>query len=126
MSDAEQSVFYSHIGQKINQIRRARNLSQNVLGQIVGLSRTSIVNIERGKHRVQTHTLVEIANALKIDLSDMLPVEITINENLLSDIPKNLKPDEKNSVAKFLQSHRKKKINETKNKTIDSFSITKS
>lgn len=39
------------------------------------MTRASIANIEAGKQRVLAHTLVQLADALEVELSDLLPAE---------------------------------------------------
>ncbi len=48
-------------------------LTQAELGGAVGLTRTSITNIERGRQRILVHTLFEIAAELGIEPRDLLP-----------------------------------------------------
>jgi DNA-binding XRE family transcriptional regulator len=46
-------------------------LSQQELADAVGLSRASVVNVERGRHRVQIHLLYEIARVLGVEPQDL-------------------------------------------------------
>lgn len=56
--------------------REARKeMTQEKLGKIVGLSRTSITNIEQGRQHVPLHHLFSIANALKVPPAALLPLE---------------------------------------------------
>lgn len=48
-------------------------MSQEVLARELGLSRTSITNIEKGRQPVQLHTLYHISNLLAVELKDLLP-----------------------------------------------------
>lgn len=48
-------------------------MTQEELGRQVGLTRTSITNIERGRQRVQVHTLYAIAGALRVQPAELLP-----------------------------------------------------
>jgi DNA-binding XRE family transcriptional regulator len=48
-------------------------LSQEKLGRLVGLSRTSIVNIEKGRHHLVIHQLLAFARALKVPPEALLP-----------------------------------------------------
>jgi DNA-binding XRE family transcriptional regulator len=50
-------------------------LSQEKLGRLVGLSRTSIVNIEKGRHHIALHQLLAFARALKVRPEALLPME---------------------------------------------------
>jgi transcriptional regulator with XRE-family HTH domain len=48
-------------------------LSQEALAKAVGLTRTSITNIERGRQPVNLHTLYVMADILRLDVADLLP-----------------------------------------------------
>ncbi len=48
-------------------------MSQATLAVSVGLSRTSITNIELGRQHVPLHTLYEVASALGVEPSQFLP-----------------------------------------------------
>jgi transcriptional regulator with XRE-family HTH domain len=71
----EQKAVYRDVGRRIRQARSRRKprLSQKGLGDLVSLTRTSIVNIEQGRQRMLIHTLYEIADALQVEVSSLLP-----------------------------------------------------
>jgi transcriptional regulator with XRE-family HTH domain len=74
--DAQNSELYKTIGSLIEEARKSVNnkkITQAELANHIGLTRTSIVNIERGKHRIQIHLLYKIASYLGVDLSKLLP-----------------------------------------------------
>jgi transcriptional regulator with XRE-family HTH domain len=48
-------------------------MSQEEFAKAVGLSRTSITNIERGRQPVSLHTLYSMADILGIEAVDLLP-----------------------------------------------------
>src|SRR5437879_2601330 len=58
----DHSTFYKQVGEKIRS-RRGKKLSQEALASAVGLTRTSISNIEKGRQRLLLHTLVDVADA---------------------------------------------------------------
>lgn len=53
--------------------KRHRHLTQEKLGRLVGLSRTSITNIEKGRQHVSLHHLFALAEALKVSPEALLP-----------------------------------------------------
>jgi len=69
----EESDFYRELGRRIAAKRRGQNKTQEQLAEAVGLSRTSLTNIEKGGQRILAHTVYEIAFELGTDLSDLLP-----------------------------------------------------
>lgn len=64
--------FYEEVGALILKARRGR-LTQDQLAERVALTRTSITNIEKGRQRLMLHTLAQIAEALGVAVTDLLP-----------------------------------------------------
>lgn len=87
-----QGLFYEALGKKIRQARIERNISQGTMARAVGLSRTSITNIEKGRQPVQVHILVKIAETLNMNLSGFLATE---HPRIDKDKNKNLKKFER-------------------------------
>lgn len=81
MKDATQQVeFYRQIGENIRNGRIRRKLSQDTLAKLVGLTRTSLTNIESGRQHPPLHTFCDIADQLQVTVMDLLPrrlVELT-------------------------------------------------
>ncbi len=69
--------FYKVLGQRIQDLRLRRGMSQQQLGLLLlpRTTRASIGNIESGKQRVLSHTLVQIARVLDIGVDKLLPDE---------------------------------------------------
>jgi transcriptional regulator with XRE-family HTH domain len=74
--------LYLEVGQRITAARKARGYTQADLGRTVGLSRSSIANIESAVQRAPFHTLLGIAQALGADPAALL----------LSDDPPQVAP----------------------------------
>ena len=64
--------FYAAVGRRIAKARIGR-LTQEALARKATLTRTAIVNIEKGRQQILLHTVVEIAQALAIPITDLLP-----------------------------------------------------
>jgi len=73
MEDHE--TFYEEVGRRIRDARRRRKpaLTQDGLAKLVGLTRTSITNIEQGRQKCMLHTLSEIASSLQVEPASLLP-----------------------------------------------------
>lgn len=63
---------YCAIGQKIRKYRKARNLSQEILAEKVGISTTHLSHIETGNTKLSLPVLVQIAIALDVHTDDLL------------------------------------------------------
>lgn len=72
--------FYAAAGLKIRNARNRERLTQETLASRVSLTRTSIINIEKGKQQLLVHTLVDLARALNVRPGDLLP-DVSQNEN---------------------------------------------
>ena len=65
--------FYEQFGQRIRSTRVQLGLNQEALGHRVGLNRSSISNVEKGRQRVQLHMLIEFTAALDVQPVQLLP-----------------------------------------------------
>lgn len=65
--------IYRGVGRKIRQTRESQHLSQDSLAQQLGISRTSMVNIEAGRQRAPLHVLWQIAELLETKLTLLIP-----------------------------------------------------
>jgi transcriptional regulator with XRE-family HTH domain len=79
----ENREFYAVVGQRIAKARSGR-LTQEALASKAALTRTSIINIEKGRQQILLHTLVDIARALEVSLADLVP-DMTNIDMLLRD-----------------------------------------
>lgn len=83
MKDApQQAVFYQKLGENIRTCRKRSNLSQDGLAKLIGLTRTSLTNIENGRQHPPLHTLCEIVEKLKVDISELLPRPLAAAETV--------------------------------------------
>ena len=53
--------------------QRLEGMTQAELGRRIGLSRTSVTNIEQGRHHVSLHQFLRIARALEVGPEALLP-----------------------------------------------------
>lgn len=79
--------MYPRVGIRIRQAREARGMTQERLAQLAGLTRTSVVNIERGRQKVMLHTLYAMAEGLRVSVADLVPspAEASVEEQLRAD-----------------------------------------
>jgi transcriptional regulator with XRE-family HTH domain len=73
MRKRDLDALYRAFGDLVRLGRERLDLSQEKLGRLVGLSRTSITNIEKGRHHLVIHQLLAFARALKLPPEALLP-----------------------------------------------------
>jgi len=78
MSDSLVDRLYRAFGDQVKAYRDQSEMTQQQLGELVGLSRTSITNIERGRQHVSLHHIFAIAGALKVSPAALLPPAETV------------------------------------------------
>lgn len=96
--------FYEALGANIRAKREELNLTQLELGEQIGLSRTSITNIERGRQRLMADQLLSVADALNTNVDALLPI-----------------PDPKGSKDAAVSMHEMPTVSRFIEKTLSSF-----
>lgn len=59
------------IGLRIKELRRAKNMSQEYLSEKIGISSKYLSSIERGKGNPSLDTVIKLAIALDVELSEI-------------------------------------------------------
>lgn len=106
-------LFYSDLGEKIKTERLRQRISQEELASYLGLTRSSIINLEKGRHRPSIYQLLQISAMLNIEYTKLIPVALKVNKNsttneeLKDKVQSILDPNEfddnaKNAVLDFL------------------------
>lgn len=103
------SELYNWIGKKIASIRQEQGLSQTQLADKIGLTRSSVANIEKARQFPPIHILFKISVSLSISIEDIIPTKSQhLNENsgLLEEIERmqNLDEDDKGKLVRFVEN----------------------
>ena len=115
MTDQEREVLYKKLGQRIKHCREDASLTQAEISDLVGLSRSSIVNIEKGRQHAPLYVIWDLAAALETKLADIIPEvdEVlspkVIEPGLAAWVEEELgdrDPDAIRQLAEFIQSSR--------------------
>lgn len=88
--------IYATLGRSVRTKREQLRLTQADLSAKIGLSRTSIANIEGGRQAIMLHQFLALAEALMIPPMDLVP----------SAQPDNTPPDLPEEVIKFMQTYK--------------------
>jgi transcriptional regulator with XRE-family HTH domain len=101
--DAGTEDFYARVGARVRSARLDADVSQEVLANQVGLTRSSVANLEAGRQRVAMHLFVAIAHALDKDACELLPERPKSNRSpILSDLQEEL-ADSPESTQSFVR-----------------------
>ncbi len=65
----EQELKIELLAEEIKALRIANNLTQDQLGELVGVQRAQISKLENGKSNITIGTLLKVMNALKAKVS---------------------------------------------------------
>jgi len=66
--------FYKEIADRIKTERLKKRITQEDLGEVLELSRASVINLEKGRHRPSIYQLILISRFLKVDYNRFIPV----------------------------------------------------
>jgi len=65
--------LYEEIGSRLRKHRRSAGMSQEEIGQLLGLSRLAVTGYETGRNRISIPTLYRAADILDKSIFDFLP-----------------------------------------------------
>lgn len=93
VENERQTALYTHLGKTLRAIRTKRNQTQEQLSRAAGMSRTSLTNIEAGRQKSPLHELLKLADALDIELRELIPLKVDLPGEvsvLLSNQPRRV------------------------------------
>lgn len=104
-------ALYQMIGSRIKSHRESTDLSQLELSEKLHISRSSISNIEVGRHQVPLFTLYEISKELNVNIKDLIPTFDEVNafstgnyQDFSTFISSDLDSSEKSKLNEFLSN----------------------
>ena len=72
MDDAQADKIVAGVTRRLREAREAQGMSMNQLGSLAGLDQVTISRIEKGERSPTLRSLVKIAAALGVTLSELL------------------------------------------------------
>ncbi len=84
--------FYAYIGSNVRDKRTASGISQSMLAERIGFTRSSVANLEAGRQRIALHLFVKIERALDCEPGELLPPHEmpSVDADLLSELDQRL------------------------------------
>lgn len=77
-----------YVGKRIKEERKKRNINQKNLARKIGIQNSTLSQYENGKSEPNQEMLFKIAQALDVNVSDLIPSDYRIEDN---DLEKALK-----------------------------------
>jgi DNA-binding XRE family transcriptional regulator len=66
-------AFYKELGVRVKELRERVGMKQEVLADSLGLTRASVINIEKGRHKPNLHTIIHISMLLNDSYESLIP-----------------------------------------------------
>lgn len=77
--------FTSRVGLIVRQLRQDRGWTQQELADRMNYERSRIGRIELGQTAITVDILLTIANALQVDIYSLLPVEVKVKKEFITE-----------------------------------------
>lgn len=75
------ALDYVSIGLRLKHARNRKNISQEKLAELLNMSRTQLAYLETGARGPSLEVLIDIANTLKVPISELLADQLLENES---------------------------------------------
>lgn len=105
---AEYKIDYNSVGKRIKEARINRNMTQETLADLIEVNSSFISNIERGKTKMSTETLANIAKNLHMSIDYLLFGDMSLDADqhmniVLSEVKDILKDKDRDEINVFLK-----------------------
>jgi transcriptional regulator with XRE-family HTH domain len=94
VTEPEVDQFYKEFGHRVRLARERAGVTQAHLAAAVGLTRSSVANLEAGRQKILLHVLLIMANLLDVEPVELLPeydeesvLDLAKLDNRLRDFP---------------------------------------
>lgn len=84
----EDKIFYQQLGQRIAQLRKAENLTQQQLAETLGIAQQTLAHYEGGRLRVSVVMLPALARALAVSVEELIGEEVHAAKGRRGPAPK--------------------------------------
>ncbi len=82
-----EDLIYRAVGNRVKQLREKKGFTQEALAGVIKVTRASMANYESGRQAVYLSDLYKIAEALEVELMEILP---SVQEMRASSAPEEL------------------------------------
>ncbi len=96
--------------QRIKELRKAYNYTQDYVAEILGTSRQTYSHYETGRRKPSTDTLYKLASLYKISMDDLLQLSVELDKNIFYETPEPSQSSEDlSSYLEFFNNPNNKK-----------------
>lgn len=101
-------IDYIAVGERIKKSRISKNITQDKLAELIEINPSHLSNIERGKTKMSTDTMVNISRSLNVSMDYLLFGDITLEHDqytniALLEVKELLKDKNKNDINAFIK-----------------------
>ncbi len=82
--------LYEKLGKNIRKIRKAKKMTQEDLGKVLGVSKTSIVNYESGQRKISLDFIVKLCKFYELSFDELIPLEENQEFAIISRRPEDV------------------------------------
>lgn len=102
------SINYEQLGERIRKMRKEKNITQETLGEQIGLTSAQIYNIETARSRPSIESLINISDVFQVSVDELLFGHIRyFNDscsNELSELITDCNDNEKHIIIESVRS----------------------
>lgn len=111
MGKHKSDIDYGIIGARVKELRKAKGLTQERLGELSGIEPSNISHIERGAAKLSLPTLISIANALEATLDEIVYGNLSksyhVSFGLIDELLSDCSDEEIIAVAEMTRTTKK-------------------
>ncbi len=84
---SEERQFFVTMGERIAQLRKARNLTQAQLAEVLGVAQQTVQGYEAGSRRIPVSTLPVVASTLSVSLDELFGSQPQVARSKRGPVP---------------------------------------
>lgn len=79
--------IYKRLGTNLRKIRKAKKITQEELGKVIGVSKTAVVNYENGIRKIPLESVVKLCDFYDVSLDRMIEIKVSEDIAIVSNRP---------------------------------------
>ena len=91
-------TYRTELGTRIAALRKAKGFTQQEVAKAIGLTRTSLTQMELGKRDISAYELINLSTVLSFSMDEIIATDNCVREETMLDYNVNKKPSDRISV----------------------------